>query len=140
MDVPTLAYVASAIDTQGIIRIRRAGDTDLPLVAVNGSNTQLLAFLAELTGTKSVVTRRSYSKAGCAEHCAEKHQHIVSESGRWSVTGVKATVLLYNIRPYVRFQLDDLRTALVVGMSASFKPATVQKMVDLGWEVPTFTR
>lgn len=138
IDVPTLAYVASVIDTQGIIRTRIAGDTELPMVAVHGPNIRVLNMLAELTGTKVTVVRRDYSRVGCAEHCQEKHQHITSSSGRWSVTGVKATVLLYNLRPFMRFQEEAARSALVLGQSTKFKPATIQKMVELGWEVPEF--
>lgn len=138
LDIATVAYVAGIVDTQGIIRTRTAGDTELPFVAVSGSNEGMLRYLAEITGTKVTITRRSFSRAGCAEHCAEKHQHIVSVSGRWSVSGVKATVLLYNIRPYLRLQVEEARSALVVGTSTRFKPATVEKMRTLGWSVPTF--
>lgn len=136
-DTPVLAYVASIIDTQGIIRIRTAGDTELPMVALHGSNTQMLEYLAALTGTRVTIVRREYSKVGCTEHCMEKHQHITSKSGRWSVTGFKATVLLYNIQPYIRFQRGPVRAALVVGMGAPIKPATVGKMAKLGWEIPS---
>lgn len=138
MDVSTVAYVAGIIDTQGLIRTRMAGDTELPYVGLSGSNTGMLRFLAGLTGTKVTETRRSFMRAGCSIHCKEKHQHVLSISGRWSVSGVKATVLLYNIRPYLRLQVDEAVAAIRVGVSTKFKPATVQKMVDLGWEVPTF--
>lgn len=138
IETPTLAYVASVIDTQGIIRTRIAGDTELPMVAVHGSNIPVLQYLADLTGTKVTIVKRSYDRVGCAEHCTEKHQHIVSSSGRWSVTGVKATVLLYNIRPFMRFQTEPARSALVLGTATRFKPATIEKMVALGWDVPTF--
>lgn len=138
MDVATVAYVAGIIDTQGIIRTRTAGDTELPMVAVHGSNEGMLRFLGDVTGTKVTIVRRSYSKAGCAEHCAEKHQHIKSVSGRWSVTGVKATVLLHNLRPYLRLQHDDAVAAIALGVSTKFKPATIAKMQALGWDVPEF--
>jgi hypothetical protein len=138
LDVPTVAYVAGVIDLQGLIRTRQAGDTELPYVAVSGPNTEMLHYLAALTGTTATVTRRSYSKAGCAEHCAEKHQHIVSTSGRWSVSGVKATVLLWNIRPYLRLQTAAATSAIAVGTCTGFKQSTVAKMEQLGWDVPDF--
>jgi hypothetical protein len=62
-------------------------------------------------------------KAGCTEHCREKHQHVMSVSGRWSVTGANATVVLWNIRPFIQLQTEQVRTDLVVGLSAGFKPA-----------------
>lgn len=138
LDQATIAYVAGAIDLIGNIRTVTQASTDLPLVAMSGPNTGMLNFLAELTDTRAIVTRRAYSKAGCAEHCAEKHQHIVSTSGRWSVSGVKATVLLWNIRPYLRLQTDAALTAISCGLNTGYKPATVRKMADLGWDIPEF--
>ena len=96
----------------------------------------MLGYLAKLTGTRAVTTRRQYVKAGCSEHCREKHQHVMSVSGRWSVTGAKATVVLWNIRPYIHLQSEAVQTALVVGLGAGFKPATVARMAELGWDVP----
>lgn len=133
-----LAYIAGAVDLIGNIRTRLAGDTELPMIAMSGNNAAMLNYLADVTGTRAVVTRRAYSKAGCAEHCSEKHQHVVSASGRWSVTGAKATVVLWNLRPFVRLQAEALRAALVVGLGANHKPGTVAKMAALGWDVPEF--
>lgn len=138
MDVATVAYVAAIIDTTAVIRTRMANDTELPYVAVSGSNEGMLRLLGDLTGTKVTITRRSYSKAGCAEHCAEKHQHVQSVSGRWSVSGVKATVLLHNVRPYLRLQVNDAIAAINVGLATNYKPATIRKMRELGWDVPEF--
>jgi hypothetical protein len=139
LDTATLAYVAGVVDLLGLIRTRITQQgTELPYVALSGPNTQMLEYLGELTDTRPTITRRSYSKAGCAEHCQEKHQHVVSVSGRWSVSGVKATVVLWNIRPFLRLQADAAREALVVGVATGFKPATVKRMAELGWDVPEF--
>lgn len=138
LNVADLAYVAGVIDSQGGIRTRIAGDTELPMVYVHGPNLAVLHLLADLTGTGVTEVKRGYSKAGCTEHCPDKHQHVTSVSGRWSVTGVKATVLLWNIRPYLRFQRDAAATALAVGMTSPFKPATPGKMAVLGWQIPEF--
>jgi hypothetical protein len=132
----TLAYVAGILDCQGGIRTRRVGDTDLPMVYLHGPNLPVLRHLASLTGTKVTTTRRAYTKAGCTAHCPDKHQHVVSESGRWSVTGVKATVVLWNVRPYLHVLADPAAEALAVGMAAPFKPATPAKMLALGWDLP----
>lgn len=42
----------------------------------------MLEYLASLSGTGYTVTRRDFTRAGCREQCAEKHEHIVSVSGR----------------------------------------------------------
>lgn len=133
-----VAYAAAVIDTQGVIRLREAGGTLLPMVALHSPNMELLDWFAEITGTKVTRVTRDYQRAPCVDHCQERHQHIKSVSGRWSVTGVRATVLLFNVRSHLRFQIDAAQEALAVGLSAPFKPATPKKMEALGWEVPLF--
>jgi hypothetical protein len=141
LDVPTLAYVAGVLDTQANIKTRRTSEgTELPMLAMYGPNVPLLEYLASLTDTTMVVTRRSYAKAGCAEHCKEKHQHIQSLSGRWTLTGMKACVVLYNIRPYMRLQTEAVTAALNVGLDAPFKPATLTNMSALCWAMPALER
>lgn len=138
MDESTLAYVAGAIDLLGLIRIRDAAGTPLPVVQMHGDHMHMLEFLGELTGTKAIVVRRSYTRAGCSIHCKEKHQHVVSVSGRWSLTGAKATVVLWNIRPYLRIQAEKADAAIAVGLRTNFKPGTLRRMTDLGWVIPEF--
>lgn len=137
IELRDLAYLAGVIDTHATVRTRTlSNDTVLPMVAINCPNLPLLTYLSELTATKVISTRREYSKAGCVEHCPEKHQHIVSASGRWSLTGVKATVLLCAVHPYLRLQRYDTDQAIEVGLRAPHKPATLTKMLALGWPDP----
>lgn len=132
-----LAYVAGVVDTQAVIRTRALeGGTLLPMVAVHGPNARLLDYLANTTGTRVTTVRRGYSKAGCSDHCPDQHQHITSTSGRWSVTGVKATVLLCAVRPHLRLQGYDADEAIDVGLVAPRKPATLGRMTALGWPTP----
>ena len=137
LGVADLAYLAGIIDTHAVIRTRETGDgTVLPMVAVHGPHVQMMRYLAAVTGTKVTVTRRGYSRAGCTEHCPDKHQHVVSESGRWSVAGAKATVLLAAVRPFLRLQGYVADQALDVGLRAPRKDATAGKLAELGWPVP----
>lgn len=131
-----LAYIAAVIDSQGIIRSRKTKQGVLPLVALHGPNIRLLQYLAGLTGTKVTITRREFLRSGCREHCPEQHQHITSESGRWSVTGAKATILLAAIRPYMRLQGYQADQAIAQGLVAPRKEATASKMTELGWPLP----
>jgi len=55
--------------------------TQLPAIAISNGNVDMLRYLAKLTGTRAVTTRRQYVKAGCSER-REKHQHVLSVSGR----------------------------------------------------------
>jgi hypothetical protein len=64
-------------------------------------------------------------------------------SGRWSVTGVDATVLCCTTSGPTRLPADAARSALVVAMPTvamptGFEPATVETMRNLEWDVPEF--
>jgi hypothetical protein len=136
--VADLAYIAAVIDTRGHIASRSVREAMLPLLAVSSPEVALLNWLGEITGTRPVTTSRSYGRAGCSEHCPDAHQHVTSISGRWSVTGVKATVVLFNVAPYLRVRAQDAADAMALGLSAGFKRATVQKMAALGWALPNY--
>lgn len=96
----------------------------------------LITWLSELTGVAPVITRRSFTKHRCTEHCPSSHQSIESLSARWSVTGARATVVLRAVRPWLIFQADAADWVLELTKDSSFKPATVEKMRALGWPVP----
>ena len=139
-----LAYLAGVLDTRAVVRIRLVGGSgarqgvmsSLPYLALSCGDAELLDWLCRLTGVKSVVTTRTYDKHRCLEHCEESHDHVQSTSGRWSVSGSRATVLLSATLPYVRLQEDRWRKALQAGLSADRKEAVAQKMSALGWPLP----
>jgi hypothetical protein len=108
----------------------------LPIIAMSCGDGQLLRWLGEITDVRSIVTLRTYDKHRCLEHCTEAHDHIDSVSGRWSVTGAKATVVLCATLPYVRFHVPEWERAVGLGLGANKKPKTVQTMKDLGWPMP----
>lgn len=136
MDQAELAYLAGVVDALAIIRERPYGRTVLPMVAVHGQVSAPMRLLASRTGTRITVTRRDFTRAGCAEHCPERHQHVVSESGRWSVSGTRATILLSAIRPYLQVQTYAADEAIELGLSVHRKPAVAEKMAGLGWPLP----
>lgn len=133
----TLAYIAAVLDTQArITTMETSGGTVLPLVALSCPNMKLLEFLGSLTGMQPFTTKRSYDKHRCSLHCDAAHDHVVSQSGRWSISGAKATVVLAAIQPYVRFQTEEVSVALKAGLEAPKKKATPEKMKQLGWPIP----
>jgi len=137
MDTATLAYVAAVVDTFANLRLRQVERAQLPEVQVNCPNLALLEWLGEITGTTPFTTKRDYMRHGCAQHCEEAHQHIKSRSGRWGVTGVRATVLLINIEPHLRFRRAEALDLIEHGMAVGWKSHTAKSMADLGWAVPT---
>jgi hypothetical protein len=132
-----IAHVAGILDAMARFRVRTTPDgTNLPYVAVSCPNMPLLEYLGSLTGVVPFTTSRAYEKHRCTEHCSEPHQHVVSASGRWSVSGAKATVVLAAITPHLRFQKTEAEDLLAVGLEAPRKPATPAKMAALGWPDP----
>lgn len=128
-----LAWMAGVIDARAKISYRKIVTTTLPQISVSGSDTQTLDKLAEFSGTKITIVKRSYSKFGCTQHCKEKHEHVLSVTGRWIVTGSRATVILENVKPYIQVKVAEVDAGLLLGWQAYSKDATVQKMVELGW-------
>ena len=139
LDVSTLAYIAAILDSRAVIRERTVGETDLPYIAVSCPDERLLDLLCRATGIRKVVTRREYIKAGCSEHCKQKHVHTVSKSMRWSLTGIKATVVLDNCLPYMRIQEEEAQRVLAIGLTAPYKTAALRRMVELGWDTSRVT-
>jgi len=135
-----LAYLAGVLDTRAIVRTRLVPGSDggsvLPYVAMSSGQAELMRWLGAITGVRSIVTERAYDKHRCLEHCDQAHEHIRSVSGRWSVTGVRATVVLAATREWVRFQADAWDRGLDAGLRARYKPRTLQRMQELGWPLP----
>jgi hypothetical protein len=136
MERTTAAYVAAIIDTQGLITVRNTGTSIIPVLAVSSPNMPMLNWLGELTGVTAFPVKRDYHRLLCSEHCDEPHVHVQSVTGRWSLTGAKATVLLHNVIPHMQFQTEMASEALRIGLNAPSKAATWAKMRELGWTLP----
>lgn len=135
-----IAWIAGVVDVMAALRFRGVGEsgTELPLVAVSTANLAVVNVLADATGMKVTPVSRDYVKNGCSKHCPQAHMHVVSVTGRWSVTGVRATVLLHNLLPYMQVQAEEAEKLVAVGLRSPRKPAVIEKMVRLGWEAPVF--
>lgn len=136
IDIPQLAYAAAIIDTLAVMKTREVGPTKLPEVTINARHAAALTWLGEQTGTKISKITRDYHRGGCGEHCPEPHIHIVSVSGRWSITGVKATIVLHNVLPYLRIQRVEAIDLVTAGQTIGYKGQVVEDMRDRGWDIP----
>ena len=131
LSTPDLAYMAAVVDVLGLIRVREYNGTVLPVLQMHGNYLPVFEKFGKWTETKVIATKRDYTKAGCAEHCKEKHQHVVSVSARWSVTGQKARIVLEALMPYLTVKQDKAKTVLLVTERARYKAATTTKMREL---------
>lgn len=136
LDVPELAYAAALIDTLAVMKLREVGPTQLPELAINARYTGALTWLGQQTGTRISTIERDYHRGACAAHCPEPHVHIVSKSGRWVVTGVKATIVLHNVLPYLRVQRVTAIDLVTAGQTIGYKGNVVEVMRNRGWEIP----
>jgi hypothetical protein len=138
LETGDLAYLAGVLDTRAVVRVRvlPGNGTVLPYVAMSCGDAELLRWLGEISGVKSIVTSRDYDKHRCLEHCERAHEHIRSVSGRWSLTGVRATVVLVATRPWVRFGEEKWDRGIAAGLAAPRKEGVLRKMTALGWPVP----
>lgn len=134
IDEPRLAWCAGVIDVLGAIRLRKTETgAQLPAVFLSSARQDVLQTLAKMTGTKVTQVFRDYNRLGCGEHCDEAHQHVLSTTGRWSLTGARATVFLSAVEPHILIRKSEVAEAIAAGLTVPHKPATVQKMYELGW-------
>jgi len=136
LPVRDLAYAAALIDTLASLNLREVGPSELPLVTIQGRFEPTLQWLGERTATKLITVTRDYNRNACVDHCPEPHVHIVSKSTRWSVSGTKATIVLHNVLPFLRYQDETARTLIEAGRTIGWKGQVVQRMRELGWEIP----
>lgn len=131
------AYVACILDNFGNLTVRRLPTgTQQPTIQMFGKRPNLMRWLAEVTNTKAITIAKMSSRHNCTEHCPERHDPVESVSMRWQVTGMKATIVLYNIVPYMREREMEAKVALDIGLNAPYKEAYVEWMESAGWEIP----
>lgn len=134
-----IAFIAGVIDCRGHITINeRHTGYPQPGVRVTTRRTSILAYLARTTGNRVVEDSREYVRRPCLDHCDESHQHVARQSSIWTVGAGKATIILFNIQPYIVSQKEQIQAALDVGMAAwpTVRSTTVEAMKRLGWTIP----
>jgi hypothetical protein len=130
-----LAYAAALIDNLASLRVRTLGQSRLPVVEISGKYAGL-PWLGEVTGTKVVETKRNYSRHNCTQHCPSAHAEIKSYSMRWSITGMRASIVLHNVLPFLRVQADDAHALMDYGLTLSYKGQVVNDLAKIGWKIP----
>jgi hypothetical protein len=132
-----LAYAAALVDTLAVLKVRVIDSAELPVIALTTARHEAaVRFLAKLTGTKLTPLVKDYTHRGCNEHCPDKHKHMQSEGARWQVTGVKATIVLANLAPYMRAQRREAMRLIEIGRTVGYKGQVVNDMAQRGWKIP----
>ena len=130
-------YIACILDNFGNFNSRKLkSGTVQPLIQMFGKKPKIMKWLAEVTGTTAIEIIKYSSRHNCTEHCPEAHAPVEFRSMRWQCTGVKATILLHNVVPYMRERKAEAKQLLEAGLQAHFKEAYVERMADMGWDIP----
>ena len=130
-----IAYCAALLDNLAALRTRDFQGSELPVVQISGRHG-VLPWLGEITGTRVIPTRRAYTKHNCTAHCPDRHADITSESARWSITGMRATIVLAACEPFMRVQAVDARRLIDLGMQVQYQGQVVVDMRERGWPIP----
>jgi hypothetical protein len=72
----------------------------------------------------------------CSDHCPDQHSDVSSVVGRWTVQGVRATIVLHTVAPYMRVQGRRARELVEVGRGVGYKTNVVNDMRARGWALP----
>ena len=152
------AWMAAIVDLKGMLLKKsnkdRAKNTSQMVLVVESKHLAVIAKLAELTGTNPEAKRvqeikDDWMRRGCIEHCPQAHIHHhekwqMPTTSRWSITGVAAGVVLFNLRPYL---VDDMKPydefiakvieqATLTGRGSGATRASLARLINLGWELP----
>lgn len=139
MSPERIAYIAGVIDARGHLEANNRHGKPQPRVRVTTRRHALLEDLAKSTGSKVVMDDRGYERRACSEHCEDRHQHVVRQSAQWTVDSSRATIVLYNIQPYVVAQRVEVGSLLRIGLQSypAARGDTAKRMAKLGWSLPT---
>lgn len=133
-----IAFLAGIIDARGHIEVGERHGFLQPRLAVTTRRTELLDYLCMRTGTSKSDEDRPYERRPCGSHCTDAHQHVVRQSAKWRVDSGRATVVLWNVKPYIVSQRAEVLRALRIGMDAwpPRRGNTGTQMLALGWALP----
>lgn len=147
------AWMAGLVDTQMRVsgRIHSSGRRQsFEIVGTYSSarNEGVVLEFQSMVGVKmcfqkhgSSTTRAEYWRAPCTEHCPERHQHVEmgNASPYFKVTGTRAYILLFGIKPFMRTWNRAEVFYRQYEESQNWHPRirpVVNDMHNRGWEIP----
>lgn len=151
------AWAAGILDFQGHVQTKknqqRAAGSQQIMIYVDTSIDEIVDRLGEMTGANVEMKVRhrvkaEWSRKGCAEHCPEEHIHVneyqMPATGRWSVTGAAAAIVLWNLREYLSTEREPWDWALsqclsqlkLTGQGSAAIIAAARRLHSLGWTLP----
>jgi len=156
------AWVAAMIDSRAYIRTKnnkeRAEGSEQIVLVLRTKHHEVAQRLCAMTGTAPMLLEQKkvspeLMRRQCIEHCPEAHVHVDTLAAlpmitTWTVTGVAAAIVLWNVRKYMVTSREpwdwameqSLRQMKVRGPGSSATKQAVQRLSGLGWNIPPVLR
>lgn len=159
MEVHKKAWVAAILDSRAhIVRKknsqRAAGSVQICL-QVETRHHEIAERLSAMTGTapeqiEIKLPSEQVMRRSCIEHCPDAHVHVDNTLAampmvtKWTVTGVSAAIVLWNVREYMVTTREPWEWAVsqaftqikMTGRGSGAIRAAVQRLYALGWDIP----
>lgn len=158
MEVHRKAWVAAILDSRGRIvrknnKERAPGSVQIVL-QVETKHHEIAERLSAMTGTapEAIMSRApgpEVMRRSCIEHCPEAHVHVDTLAAmplitKWTVTGVSAAIVLWNVREYMVTTREPWEWAVgqaftqikMAGPGSGAIKAAVRRLFALGWDIP----
>jgi hypothetical protein len=144
-----LGWMAGVVSIKGrtILKKNKNRNTQ-KVIAVRSQRRSIIDRLGVMTdrnvNTDKPVTR-TWDQRGCVTHCPEAHVHhdtSIPETYEWTVTGISAAIVIYNLMPYLHgdewqsFMQAALDDVVKIGPGSGATKASVKRLSEIGWRIP----
>jgi len=158
--IADIAWVAGVLDLKATIIRKKNKERSTPqlVLCVETKEYEVIRGLSALTGTSPELQAEKLSpdwmRRLCVEHCPEKHVHGSNEAnetypwklpatGRWTITGAGAAVILWSTLGFQRNKRDMpealeamLAYAKTTGQGWGATRTSLLRLRNLGWRMP----
>ena len=156
------AWVGAMLDSRGYVQNKnnqeRAEGSRQIVLVLRTKHHEIAARLCAMTGTAPAILEQKkvspeLMRRQCVEHCPEAHVHVDTIAmlpmiTTWTVTGVAAAIVLWNVRKYMVTSREPWDWAMeqsfaqmkLSGRGSASTKQVVQRLSKLGWNIPPVLR
>lgn len=152
--ITDLSWMAGVFDLKSSFyrKNNKTRTTPQLVVQIRSKDPAIINRLCVLTGVKPGYSpnRAAFDQRPCVTHCPEAHVHYdpkwsMPAASSWSVTGVAASIVLYNLRSFLTqpdsqevndFMREGLANATFAGRGARKTVDVIRRFEALGWDLP----
>ena len=145
-----LGWMAGVVSIKGRVSLKKNKErvTSQKVLAVRSLRKSIIERLSMMTDRNIHTDKmigRTWDQRGCVTHCPEAHvHHVISipETYEWTVTGISAAIVLYNLMPYLHgdewqsFMTDALDDVIKTGPGSGATKSAVRRLSEIGWRIP----